>query len=219
MVTDDAVFLDAWSRLRASGRPQLIHGLSDLALGEGSGDRGWDEAVAGFLRTAAAATTGEPRILFGCRSCQCQIEVMLPVAELLSAHDQAKLINDASPPVTVDDVIELAALPADEARTAASDRWSAEDEERHPMLAPSLAAGCPDCGTDNDVVIDAIGLAWAAIEDRARALLDDVVGLASAFGWSEPEVLAIPAERRRAYLELVGAAPVGVGPGSVGHHG
>ena len=44
---------------------------------------------------------------------------------------------------------------------------------------------------------------WAEIHAWAQQLLRDVHTLAIAYGWSETEVLALPAARRRAYLDLV----------------
>ena len=42
-------------------------------------------------------------------------------------------------------------------------------------------------------------------EARARALLAAVHTLARAYGWSEPDVLALSEQRRAAYLEMVTA--------------
>jgi hypothetical protein len=37
------------------------------------------------------------------------------------------------------------------------------------------------------------------VAERARTFLDDVVVLARAYGWSEADVLAVPADRRALY--------------------
>jgi hypothetical protein len=42
------------------------------------------------------------------------------------------------------------------------------------------------------------------METYARRLLYDVHALASAYGWSEDEVLAVSPARRRCYLEMAG---------------
>jgi hypothetical protein len=52
--------------------------------------------------------------------------------------------------------------------------------------------------------LDPAEFLWAAAEAQARRLLLEVDALARAYGWREPDVLALPPARRRAYLELVG---------------
>lgn len=211
MIDTDAAFLEAWTRLRPSAqsarrRPHLIQGLAELILGPDSERHRWDHAVAGLLRAAAAS--GRPEVLFGCTDCGCEIEVALPVTELLAVNDATPHQlpgpgSEADAAVTVGDVVALSAMDPDAARDFAAERWPADLDDDFPMLAPTLATPCPECGSEQEIVIDVVGLAWAAIEDRAVLLVDDVVELALAFGWSEREVLAVPGDRRRLYREMV----------------
>jgi hypothetical protein len=53
--------------------------------------------------------------------------------------------------------------------------------------------------------LDAGVLLWDEIDARARALLAEVHTLASAYGWSEGEILSLGAARRASYLAMVGA--------------
>jgi len=46
------------------------------------------------------------------------------------------------------------------------------------------------------------GLLTDRVADQAQRVFLDVADLASAYGWSEPQILALPEPRRRAYLEL-----------------
>lgn len=69
-----------------------------------------------------------------------------------------------------------------------------------PALGLSFAMTCPDCGAAVEQVFDPAGYLWAEIEDLARRLLHEVAQLARAFGWSEAEILAMPAARRALYL-------------------
>lgn len=66
----------------------------------------------------------------------------------------------------------------------------------------TVRAACPDCGEPVAALLDPAALLWQQVQDTAPALLRDVATLAAAFGWSEREILALPAVRRRAYLEL-----------------
>jgi hypothetical protein len=59
---------------------------------------------------------------------------------------------------------------------------------------------CGDCGTAQ---LDPGELLWDEITARARGLLVDVHQLASAYGWSEREILALTPERRASYLWMV----------------
>lgn len=63
---------------------------------------------------------------------------------------------------------------------------------------------CPGCGATAEVAFDAGAVLWEQIAAAVPGILADVAMLAGAFGWSEAEVLSLPAARRRAYLELVG---------------
>ena len=47
-------------------------------------------------------------------------------------------------------------------------------------------------------------LYWAELAQRAQRLLSEVHRLASAYGWSEAEILGLDPDRREGYLELVG---------------
>lgn len=61
---------------------------------------------------------------------------------------------------------------------------------------------CPACGAQVYVDLDPGALLWEHVARAAPALLADVATLAAAFGWTEPDVLALSSGRRRAYLTL-----------------
>ena len=48
-----------------------------------------------------------------------------------------------------------------------------------------------------------VAFVWAELRAHAQRLLREVDMLARAYGWTEPEVLALDGARRVAYLELV----------------
>ena len=64
---------------------------------------------------------------------------------------------------------------------------------------------CPACGHGWRELLDVASFLWAEIEVQARRLLREVHVLARAYGWSEPDVLALTPRRRRLYLEMVSA--------------
>lgn len=69
-----------------------------------------------------------------------------------------------------------------------------------------LDAPCPACGHHTSAVVDAASFLWAELDAWARGILAEVHLLASRYGWTEPEVLALSPRRRRHYLELAGHA-------------
>ena len=89
--------------------------------------------------------------------------------------------------------------------------WSEEDlqaiEERlaeaDPLAEIRLHFDCPNCSASFDETLDLGDFVWAEIEREARRILQDVHLLASAYGWSESEILSLGPARRSVYLEMV----------------
>ncbi|MFJ4276554.1 hypothetical protein [Streptomyces massasporeus] len=66
----------------------------------------------------------------------------------------------------------------------------------------TLTIACPECGEGTRAELDIASYLWTELDAWARDLLLDVHLLATAYGWSEPEILALSPLRRRYYLEL-----------------
>jgi hypothetical protein len=75
--------------------------------------------------------------------------------------------------------------------------------ERDPQAEIRLKLICPSCDHQWFAVFDILTFLWQEITTHARRILRDVHVLASAYGWSESEILALSAMRRRFYLEMV----------------
>jgi len=75
--------------------------------------------------------------------------------------------------------------------------------ECDPIVALTVAAECPACGRSQDVAVDVEGLVLRYFGGRQRAMLRDVHRLATRYGWTEQQVLAVPPPRRAAYLALI----------------
>ncbi len=84
---------------------------------------------------------------------------------------------------------------------AVSEKMSAAD----PMADVQLALSCSSCGHQWQAVFDIVAFLWREIAATARSLMRDVHALASAYGWTESEVLSLSQARRSFYLELVNA--------------
>ncbi|MCL8009811.1 hypothetical protein [Streptomyces sp. AS02] len=75
-------------------------------------------------------------------------------------------------------------------------------EAADPGADVTLNVGCPECGAATRAELDIASYLWTELDAWARDLLLDVHLLATSYGWSEPEILALSPLRRRYYLEL-----------------
>ena len=76
-------------------------------------------------------------------------------------------------------------------------------EAADPNADIAFDVHCEACGHAGTAQLDAGELLWDEIDARARALLGEVHLLASAYGWTEREILALSAARRATYLSMV----------------
>jgi hypothetical protein len=74
-----------------------------------------------------------------------------------------------------------------------------------PQAEISLVLACPSCGHGWQAFFDIADFFWSELAAMARRLLREIDALARAYGWSEREILNLPARRRQTYLELVAA--------------
>ncbi|MEK8172977.1 hypothetical protein NKH77_40185 [Streptomyces sp. M19] len=82
------------------------------------------------------------------------------------------------------------------------ERLAEAAERADPAADLTLNIACPECGAATRAELDVAAYLWTELDAWARDLLLDVHLLATAYGWSEPEVLALSPLRRRYYLEL-----------------
>jgi len=75
--------------------------------------------------------------------------------------------------------------------------------EADPDADLRMAIACPECGHAWDSLFDPASYLWSELQAGAMRVLREVDALASAYGWSEREILEMPRARRRAYLALV----------------
>lgn len=76
--------------------------------------------------------------------------------------------------------------------------------EADPLVSFSVACSCPNCGATLDLPVDLEAAALRRLAGQQRALLREVLALASHFGWSEREIFAVAPARRAKYLALLG---------------
>ncbi len=114
------------------------------------------------------------------------------IAAALGADDPAAVILERcmDPP---------SASMSQELREAATQRMADLD----PAAELWLEATCPACGSASTVLLDPAAIVVEEVDRHARRILREVDQLARAYGWREPDVLALGPARRRAYLGLV----------------
>jgi len=72
-----------------------------------------------------------------------------------------------------------------------------------PEMSASVQAACPACGVPH--VIDTDPYRALSLQSEGR-LLQEIHILAATYHWGEAEILALPLERRRSYLDLIDRA-------------
>jgi hypothetical protein len=96
------------------------------------------------------------------------------------------------------DAVAPADLPG-EVLTAVEDAMEASD------TASAAALTCAACGYEWAERLDVAAFVWEEIAALARRVTADVHVLASAYGWSEADILGLRPARRRLYVEVVNA--------------
>jgi hypothetical protein len=82
---------------------------------------------------------------------------------------------------------------------------AARVSEADPQAVVTLTFDCPSCSAHWRAPFDIVEFLWRRLDIFARALLRDVHVLASNYGWSEHDALALTTWRRRRYIELIEA--------------
>lgn len=84
-----------------------------------------------------------------------------------------------------------------------AERLQREMALRDPAADTTVALACPACGHRFERRFDIDDYLWDELDDWAQRTLAEVHILASAYGWSEPQILALSAARRGHYIGLV----------------
>ncbi|HEY0395140.1 MAG TPA: hypothetical protein VGD01_11660 [Candidatus Elarobacter sp.] len=76
--------------------------------------------------------------------------------------------------------------------------------EADPLLDVRFALTCPSCGHAWSAPFDVVPFLWTELDAWAGRAFAGVHVLASAYGWSEAEILGLSPARREAYLRMAG---------------
>jgi hypothetical protein len=103
-----------------------------------------------------------------------------------AAHDGAPVAVEALPDSVIDAAVQTLA-------------------QADPQADLSLSVTCAACGHGSRVAFDIASYLWEEIDAWAARLLREIHTLASYYGWSERDILALSPMRRRRYLEFATA--------------
>jgi len=162
------------------------------------------ELAAADLRIITAQ--GPPNLTV--RSDAYEIRLRLPDSrDLIAAADRdvtdaaQSLLRACVVSATIDGLgVEPEALPSHLVALAAKCLSEAD-----PLVDLRLDLGCVNCGRRWQEPFDIVPFLWTELDAWAGRMLREVHALASAYGWSEREILSLSAIRRRSYLRMLDA--------------
>jgi hypothetical protein len=73
-----------------------------------------------------------------------------------------------------------------------------------PQADVQLQVTCPACGCNWLATFDIASFLWSEITDWAQRLLREIHAIASAYGWCEADIVAMSAQRRQLYVDMIG---------------
>lgn len=82
-------------------------------------------------------------------------------------------------------------------------RIADELAERDRLAELAIPLACAACDHVWPAILEIVSFLWAELERKARQILADVVTIAHAYSWSEAEIMAMSAPRRKYYLDAI----------------
>ncbi|MEX2520667.1 MAG: hypothetical protein WD969_15190 [Paracoccaceae bacterium] len=192
-------------RVCAAGREWLLQRAALHLYGDGAG---WFEAscpTCGATFDLRVALDRVPRAEPGSGFPVAEVETSLGLRRFETpngAHEEAFCAREGDPRRV------FAALCGHAERAEAEAiRFDEADLERidmaleaaSPEIADGVDARCPACGAETMVRIEPLDFAFPRLDDIFR----EVHRIAAAYRWREPDILALPVHRRRAYAALI----------------
>jgi hypothetical protein len=180
--------LEAYSECDNCGKP-LEFSLNSTALRGGlpAGAPGaeFELAAEGFAVRFRPLNSFDLVATSSCRTVEAGRRLLVERCVLAAQKEQETVAVDELPPA----VVELLALRLSEC---------------DPQAEILIDLACPVCDFRWALPFDIAGFLYAEIRVQAQRLLREVHALARAYAWSESEILALSAPRRRYYLEMLG---------------
>ncbi len=164
-----------------------------LDAGIGERDRSLINLRCALFGTAAEAVAD-------CPACGQRLDLNIDLRDLL-------LPGSGKPLLTIRDLVEAPPIPS-AFREHLLKRAGVEDpsaiEAADPQANLQFDLECAECGHAWQETFDIVSFFWTELEDLAVRTLQDVHALATAYGWSEDQILALSPTRRALYLSMIG---------------
>lgn len=228
----DQALLDLWERVDsapAAARPAtLLDGLR-LFTGETSAESAETLTIGrrdrALIEFRARLFGPDMDCATDCVDCGERIELSFNLGALQPApvQETVRVISDQAEIrlrlPTTRDILDVLAVPAGTRAVTLVRRCALDPlpepmpptliEEASAVLAEAdpdadieLATACPSCGADQALTFDIGTCLWDDLARAARRLLREVHHLATAYGWNEAEILALPRRRRLEYMMM-----------------
>lgn len=168
-------------------RLQLTLNTPDLHVAPGAGSDTLSLTVKGYSIRYRLPNSADLLVLANCGSVEAGRTLLLNRCLQNVQHDNADQAIDA--------------LPAD-----VLEAITAHMAQADPQADLQFDLHCPACGHHWLAAFDVMAFLWNEIDSWAHRVLRDVHMLASAYGWSEADILEMGATRRQLYLDLIGGA-------------
>jgi hypothetical protein len=219
--------LDGWETFRSEPMPLRAAALASLLTGRRLRDvMRWSVARRDQALFDFRARMFGDRIdaVTACPSCAAQLEMQIPLAQIaprgsITSRSVFRTVQIGGKrircrPPNTEDLLAVASLnDVSEARTKLIARCV---QTRDPDLRERAAAvltneandvqldlTCPACGHTWPAPFDIAAFVWRELDDWAQQTLHDIHLIASAYGWSEHQILQLSARRRQIYVEMI----------------
>jgi uncharacterized protein YbaR (Trm112 family) len=136
----------------------------------------------------------------------CEVQVDGSRFRWPTSRDLAAIANAADVQQATDRLLDRLALdpaPAGGWTAAHIDAVEAALDQADSLAHVTIALQCEHCGHGWQAPLDIAAVLWDELAAQAQAVVQQVHLLAGAYGWSEGEILAMPAARRQLYLQRV----------------
>ena len=151
------------------------------------------------LADAGAFTEAAREIEVNGTSVRFRLPTSRDLAEVVTASDQSRSVRRL-----IDRCVIEPRLP-EELSHDVVEAISQAMAKADPQAEIIISLGCPNCGKHWELIFDIGHFFWNEIAAQAQRLVYEIDALARAYGWTEREILALPVQRRRTYLEMLAA--------------
>lgn len=168
--------------------------LSGLCVCEACGERNEFDLDTSALPETNTPPDGIVNVPIAERVLRARLPNSLDLAAVVDTHDEADAARTIVQRCLLDEV------PLDDHVVEAVDQAM---EAAEGVAALDIGFTCSACGAANRTPLDIAGFLWTELSERVERVIADVDILASFYGWSEADILAMSDRRRALYVDRV----------------